>query len=633
MAAKPTMTDAELIKYILACKSEAKQAKQSRMDLNKDNYAMFQLEHDFTHKRPGQSTEVLPKVRMAVESTKSFFQQALADITDWYDILVKNSSVPEAALPIKPYEAKKLLTYFHQKSYYFSHVGSGVQSGLLGALIITKTDGKMVSAPKFTTKKTGRGKTYQKHVVKTEDKSWTLCPTIIRQEDYYPDPTGQGLYELEETVLDLHQVISMSKGDDAIYDSAAVNTLSTATTEDVLRQGDISRETGQDTVVGTAHRPKVKLLDFWGTVVNSDGDIIHENIVMTLANDTVLIRKPCPNPLWHQESPYTTAAMLEVSNSVWPVALMDAPTKLNRSIIELNNLIFDAAFKQVHAPSQIRVNDLVDVSQVSNGIEAGIKLQVKSSLPHGTKVMEPLEEVKIPPDALNVLNIYQQEFNAASLSNDLRQGVMPFRAVKATEVVEASQSITSVFQGIAKNIESRLILPELQKQLYTIAQHWDEINKDIFIALFGEARGTELSQLEPQEVFVSIVNGYRFEVYGITQTLSRSKDYQRLTTLLQTISASDILTEAFMQKYGFDKFLGEVMTSLGIDKHKLEIDMQNEVVPPPTNPMEDMGTGEDDIPTPGGVNGQMSGIQSASNVGLAEIFGTQGMPQTDFSQV
>jgi len=613
-------SEAYIIKYVGNCKREAEAVKSDRMDLNKDNYAMYQLRHDFRHKTEGQTTEVLPKVRMAVEQAKSFFQQAIADLGEWFNIEIKDTSIPEDALPIKPHEAKAMLAYQHKKSSYFSHVGNSIQSGLLGALIITKTDGKMVPQHKFEVKKSGKGKSFQKNVVAVEDKTWRLNPCVLRQEDYYPDPTGKDLYEIEYMEMDLHEVIAKSKGEDAIYDPEVVAMLSREGTKDTLRDNDKYRETGQNTS-DTKSRPVVRILEFWGSVIGDDGDMLHENVIITIANDTYLIRKPEPNGLWHQKSPINRAPILEVANSVWPIALMDAPTKIARTIIELHNLVIDAAFKRVHAISQIRVNDLADPSQVSEGIPPGTKLLVKSSLPVGGKVMEALEEADIPQDALNILNIEQQEFNAAALTNDLRQGVLSFRAVKATEVVEASQNITSMFQGMAKNIESKHIEPELELQWMTIAQNWNKISKAEFVALYGVERGSELHQLDSQDVFVSSVNGFKFEVFGISQTLAKAQDFRKLTTLLQTISASDVLIEEFIRKYDFGKLLGEIMGSLDIDKNKIAIDKAAEPAQP---------GGPQQLP-PGGPNGDMSGVAPPSAPGLADVFG-EGLPTDSFPQ-
>ena len=118
---------------------------------------------------------------------------------------------------------------------------------------------------------------------------------------------------------------------------------------------------------------------------------------------------------------------------------------------------------------------------------------------------------------------------------------------------------------------------------WTICQNWDLIDSEIFKSLFGSERGEELSKLEPQDVFVQTVNGMKFEVFGISLTLRRQADFRKWTTLLQTIGASEVLIEAFLAKYSFEKLLGEIMTSIDLNKSKIEQD-NSSGGPPAPNP-------------------------------------------------
>jgi hypothetical protein len=563
------MTDKQIIDWVISCRNEADEAKRERMLRNRDNYDMFHLRYDFSHKKQGQSTDVLSKQPMAVEQIKSFFQQALADLDEWWKADALFADAEEGML-IKPAEITKLTNYMLMKARYFTHVGNTIQSALLGSLAISKTYGRVVSKPKFVSMKKGRGKDLKRWVDKVDDKTWELCFDVVRQENFYPDPTGKCLYDIEDMWLDMHEVIALSEGDDAIYDSAMVKGLSLGGTTDILENAGKARETGQNTT-SSGHRPKVKLTEFWGTVINpTTGEVEMENCVITIANDTDILRKD-PNPLWHQRRPYNYSPLMEVANSVWHKAPMDAPTQHAKSQIEIYNLLVDAAMKQVHAVSQIRSDALKDPAQVIGGIEAGTALDVNMTLPAGAKVMESLTTVIIPPEALNIFNIMAQEFNASALTNDLRQGVMPFRAVKATEVVEASQTITSVFQGMAKNYEARQSMPELELAWMTTAQNWSSISKEEFVALFGQQRGEEMSQMSSEDVFASTVNGIKFKVYGITLTLSKAADFRKWTTLMQTLAANPMMMEEFLKKYSLGKFLGELMSTLDVDKSKLEI--------------------------------------------------------------
>lgn len=616
------LSDKGIIDWVLQCREEADEAKRERMSRNKDNFDMYHLKHDFTHKEEGQSQEILSKQSMAVEQIKSFFQQALADIGDWWQA---ESCYPDAetSMPIRPHEITKLTNYMLEKANYFSHVGNSIQSALLGSLAISKTHGCLKPKPKFVVRTKGRGKNYKKWLEKIEDKTWEMRFKNVRAEDYYPDPTGSKLYEIEDMEVDYYEVLKMSEGDDAIYEKSEVLKLSKGTVSDAQMEWDKARETGQNPA-SSGHRPKVKLTEFWGTILDKEGNVCYENCVCTLANDTYLIRKPEPNPLWHQGSPYSAAPLLEVANSVWHKALMDAPTCHNRALIEMYNLLVDAGMMEVHAVKQIRVDALDNPAQVAEGIKPGTALRVNSMLQPGTKVLEPVTTTQIPGEAFNIFNIMNQEFNASALTNDLRQGVMPFRAVKATEVVEASQTITSVFQGMAKNYEARQSVRELELAWMTVAQNWDRISKEEFISLFGKERGEQLSQLDPQDVFAATVNGVKFRVFGISLTLSKAQDFRKLTQLAQIVFSNPILAEQFMMKYDPGKFLGEIMTSLDIDKYKLEIPQSVQATMQPKEEESPMNG-----PEMGGPD-MNSQIPQAGSGSLADLFGGPQFPQTQF---
>lgn len=589
--------------FVLGVRREAEAVKQNRMMLNSDNFSMYQLEHDFSHKQKHQSKEVLGKTRLATENIKSFFQQALVDLDDWHRVCARDSS-DGSAMKVKPEEAQKLLNHMLKRAGYYSHVGNSVQNGLLGSLMVSKVHGCMKAKPKFVSRKEGRGKNFKKHVVMIEDKTWELEFDIMRQENYYPDPSGYDMFEVEDCWMPLHIVKRYAEGDEAIYDKAEVDKLQPWNGEDMKEQRK-ANETGENLPTERII-PRVKITELWGDVIDqTNGDILAENVVITLANDQYVIRKPTSNPLWHQRSPIIAAAMIEVANSVWGIAMMDAGTKHNRSLIEIFNLMLDSAMKSVWGINQLRVENLTDAKQVQDGIPWGTNLKVDASLPVGGKVLEPLLTGTVPPEAIQLYNLLNQEAMTSMMTNDMRMGAQSFRQVKATEVAAAENSITSVFQGMAKNVEEKKIQPELELAWQTIAQNWDLIDKEIFVSLFGRQRGEELATMDPQDVFVETVNGLRFEVFGISLTLRRQADFRKWTTLLQVIGGSEVLIEAFLQKYSFEKFLGEVMTALDIDKLKISAEKTAQPPGPPQAAPADQATAQ-----PGGAPGATPNMMS-----------------------
>jgi len=567
---KSASADSELVlDFIRTARDESYDSKRTRMELNKDNFNMYHLRHDFDHKQEGQSQEILSKQPMAVEQISSFFQQALVDMGSWFKIEATHAD-SEQTMIIKPHEIQKVLVRHLERNDYYTHVGNSVKSALLGSLKISKLHGKKEINPKYVAKTSGKGKTFKKKLVKIDETSFSLAVDLIPQENYYPDPTGNKLYEIEDMWMDFHELKKLAQGDTAIYDLKVVNEISKHTQEDLEEEQRKQRETNQDNPTGN-FRNRVKVTEFWGTILDKQGEILYENIVCTMANDKWLIRKPTENPLWHQGSPYNIAPLIEVPGSVWHKALMDAPTKHNAALIEIYNLMLDGAMKAVNGISQIRTSWLEDVSQVEDGLKPGTALKINDIAPPGAKVAEPVITADVPKDGLDVMNIVQQEFNASALTSDLRSGVTPFRQSSATATVEQSNTITSVFQGLAKNFESKSIQKELELSWLTIAQGWEDLDEEDLKALFGPKRGEELSALDPEDIFAATAQGLKFTVFGVSMTLNRAQDFRKLTTMLQTIGGSEVLTEAFVSKYGFPELLEEILTSLDIDKNKLEI--------------------------------------------------------------
>ena len=187
-------------------------------------------------------------------------------------------------------------------------------------------------------------------------------------------------------------------------------------------------------------------------------------------------------------------------------------------------------------------------------------------------MLERVDTTTIPPEALPVYNLLVQEFTSAVMTNDLRMGVQPQRQVKATEIIEASNASTAMFQAIAKHIEADFIKPLLEKAWLTCAQHIHEMDRDELDVLLGEKRTDEILQMGPEELFAETAGSIKFEVFGISETLSKQREFTKLQAMLQTVAASPILMEEFTKKYDFGKLLTEIVKSLDIPIYRLQHD-------------------------------------------------------------
>jgi hypothetical protein len=561
--------DAALIRITTQYRQEASDAKRDRMQKNKDNFDCYHMRESFSEKLEGQSREFLPKMAAAVDMNSIFIQQGLVDIGEWFSVDAETGMVVDA-MKVKPSEVYKLLDRQLQSIGIVQTMSNAMKLGMIGSLMIAKVGGEWVPKPKYKTKDVLRDGKYSKQLVKIEDKGWRLKIDLVRQEDYYPDPSGKGLYEIEDLYLDFHEVAALA--DQGLYDKSVLDELrGTGSNHNWDQESKKARETDQQ-VAGKHFRNVVKVTECWGSIIDEDGDIIHENVMWTIGNDRVVLQKPTPNPLWHGESPYIAKPVMDVPGSVWGKALMDAPTRLNAAINEMFNLILDGGLMSVHGIKQLRRDWLEDEKEVEDGIYAGQTLSVNSSCPPGMTALQRVDTATIPPEGINVLNLVVQEFNTAAMTNDLRMGATPFRQVKATEIVESSQTITSMFSGMAKHIEEGWVTPLLEKCWKTVAQHTKDIDVESLKTVLGSARAEELKNLDNQDLFAATVGGCKFRVFGISAVLNQQKDFAKYQGLLQTIMASPSLQETFGQKYDVVKLLEEIIKAIGIKPWKIEHD-------------------------------------------------------------
>lgn len=565
--AEESYDEGYIIRWMLQCRDEAKLSKFDRMQQNKQNFDVYHGRHDFSHKLEGQSRETLNMQAMAVESTCSFFQQALIDEGDWFDIRALDPA-NEERLKVRPEIVHDLIQHELERAKMLRHVGLGVKSGILGALWITKVHGEYKPIPAYVVNRDPSSR--KARLKKVDKKSWQLRLDVVNQQHYYPDPTGAGLYEIEEMWVDYHVVCALAEGKDAIYSKDVVDELEGyGGSEDAEEELDQRRRTGQNAAPHD-YRKRIKLTEYWGNILGEDGEIIAENIVCTLANEKFLIRSPTKNPNWHQTSPYVVTPIIDLPDAVWPKALADAGTRHNIALNEIYNLMLDGGMRSVNGIAMVRPDWLEDPMELEGGIKPGTTFKVNSACPPGAKAYEVVKSGELPPDAQNMFNIQRQEFNASMLTSDIRSGIQPRRDVPATQIVETSQSITSVFKGICEQIEQNGIKAILMKSGQTIMQFSDEIEESEVRAVLGD-RADSFLKLTPEERFAETVQGVKYEVYGISQHLAKAQDAQKIALAMQTIGASPTYMEAFVQEYSVSKVIAQYLKSIGINVRAIEI--------------------------------------------------------------
>ena len=574
----PSGASLTVIQAVNRYRHEAEDAKIDRVIKNRSNRDMFLGRQDWSHKQEGQSTEFIPKVPVAVEQMCSFVKKGLITFGDWFSIDLDRS----LSLVVDGAQIREVLKCFlndlwerNNKSNRFHLVISdAVKQGLLESLMILKVHGGMMPfrEPIFT--EGDRATRTDNTLEFNETKVWRLRIDLVPFEDYYPDPTGNGLYEIHRVERDLHEIIEAAE--DGMYDMDAVKQLigSSNQRSDDEKRRDQDRNQPETTPPG--FRKKVVIDEFWGTLLNDDGTVAMRNCVCTVANERYLIRPPEPNPFWHQGSPFCVAPLIRVPLSVWHKALYDHGSDLNRAINELFNLMIDGGLASVWGIKQLRMEDLEDPSQVAGGVKQGTTLIVKQTLPHNGKVMETVATGEVPRDAMAMYEAMNREFNQAVLTNEMKIGQLPPRRVLATEVVEVTQSQAVTLDGIVGDLDD-FMSSILRKSWLTILQNADDVPNHAWTSILDRRVAMMIMRASPEERYALFADKSQFRVSGLSATLAKAMDFQKSIALMQVVQQNPFLGRAFAVKYSADKHLRKLMNYLNMNPDDMEKDLDEKL--------------------------------------------------------
>jgi hypothetical protein len=584
-------------------KAEAQKARVPRLRQNKRNWDAFMGMQDWSHKQKGQSKEFLPKIAMAAEQIGAFIERGLTDFGDWFSVDLNNEAIMGDA------QARKLMQYQLDRSTsnggsadedFAALMADAVKVALLGSLMILKVFGRDTTKHTFAAE---RGyqlipqpdgsamPTITHNLVRKQINTWQLVIDLIPPEDYLPDPTGRGLYEMHEPERDLWEVQEMA--DAGVYDPEVVAQIEEdyhQLEEQYYSTQEQDREARQ--AVNPGFRKRVVLLEFWGTLLDTRGRVAEKNVVCTMANNKYLIRPPEPNPFWHGERPFVTRPLLRVPFSTWHKALFDHAVDLNLALNELYNLMLDGGVASVWGIKQLRPEYLEDPRQVKDGIPQGETLLVKDGTPVGAKVLEQVATGQVPPDAMALFQATDLEFQQATQANALFRGQAPPKDITATAVVEAQQQSNTFFDGMIKDTE-KLITKVLSLSWDNMMQFLDNADAEEIVAAIGERAALALAQMSPAERYEQLA-GCKFKVSGLSTVLARVRDFQKLMSLMQAVGQNPLLLQAFMQRFSPQKIVAYLFKSLNIDPTTIEQDEQEQAQAPQMMQqlMQLMGQGE-----------------------------------------
>jgi hypothetical protein len=554
-------SDLTVLRAITEYKREATDAKDSRMKQDRKNWDMYLNRQDFSDKQEGQSQESLPKTTMAVEQIAAFVRKALTNFGDWFKMEYKGE-----VAGIKSSDLTSYMKWYLEEKLDFPHfVSDAIKTGLLKSLLIAKVYGREVPEVSYEAVEGEMGM----ELAEITNTKYEIAVDLVDPKNYYPDPTGAGLYEIHETHKDYHLAVEGAKNGD--YSLAAVESIE----EDYKvteKEWEDAKQKNQDYSNPPSFRKKIQLDELWGTILNDDGTIASRNVRATMANGKYLIKEPENNPRWDGESPFVVTPLVRVPFSVWHRAFFDHVVDLNIAVNELFNLMLDGGMASVWGINALDVDALSDPGQVSNGIPQGTTLLVKSGgAADLDNVFKQVSKGTAPRDAIMMYDILDREYQSASLLNSFRFGLIPGKEVKATEVLEASQSASNYFESMVAEVEGNFIKNLIRKIWVSMLQASDDFTVPELKKHMSEEGAMALASMSPEERFASLMPESDVKVFGLTAVLARAKEFQKMMALLQLVSTNPLLSEPFLAKFSMEKVLDQIMKSLNVNPDSISL--------------------------------------------------------------
>lgn len=210
------------------------------------------------------------------------------------------------------------------------------------------------------------------------------------------------------------------------------------------------------------YRKRVEVCEFWGDIVDEDGVLLDRNVVVTIANEEVLLRY-VRNPFTHQKRPYIMFSPLSVPFRFPGMGLAEAILGIQDAINQIVSAQLDNLKYQLMPIFALNPNAIDNMDELSyNGLKPGTVVLTR----------DPGAFVKIAMGddmqaAFTEMDLLQDASRRSTGISNLLEGSLSKRFMTASEVLLKNREASLHFRSIAKDLAS-LVLQPLKELAYSL---------------------------------------------------------------------------------------------------------------------------------------------------------------------
>lgn len=551
---------AKIVEVLKDYLNESREAAREWQDKAGDTWDMIHGKIDWSHKAADQSRIHLNKVGLGLERIKSQFYQGLINFDEYFKI------IPQEGLE------SDLMNAGDAQRFLMRLVGN---MDLKTSIVETIGNGAVENVA------VSKLQVVNEKIKGRNNMSIKVVPLTIR--DYYFDPTMKGLYEFHESEIDKYELIKLSdeKPTNAKpYIKSVVEKLeSSIRYEKAQEQDDKGNELH---LRSSARRKSIVIHEFWGTILDDNGSIMEyegpdgkfplENVIITMANEEVLISEPKKNPRLNGLSPFVASRILRLRDNPYGRSLLGPGVDANRAEDELVSALVDGSLKATYNVAALKIHGLVDPKQATGGIRPGQTLYQNDSLAPNEKLFESQPTGAVPSDALSVLGIIQRSGAENMMSNEIAlSGGLPSKQVRATELVQSQNAVGGLFEFFAALVEDTYLEKLIEQIFQEGLQHKNLLNdQDLMYIFNGDAeKAAAFKKATAKQVFDELSHSFRFRGKGVRGIAANQRQAQLLINMFNIIASNPVLQGMF-ERTGFNGMMMfvDVIKGFGFDGEK-----------------------------------------------------------------
>jgi hypothetical protein len=282
----------------------------------------------------------------------------------------------------------------------------------------------------------------------------------------------------------------------------------------------------------TAFRHAVRVVEFWGVVLDKNGDLLLPDARFTVAGD-VLIRNPEPNPFITLRWPGISFSPLPDLFSFDGHGIIETSLLLWLNTCNLMSLHMDDLSWRVNKLREIDRMDLEDPTDVAMFPGKTVFRSPRAKTPPGQSVVKEVFSSQSTNEALATLQHWDQRRENSSFVNQFVAGQRGTRTqiTKGEVEIKTGQSMT-IFDSIGEDVEEGgMNVLKATKEI--LLQNWSELSKPTITRILNSPAAIAFSQLSLDQRKELLHANCDVKVQGVSAQIKNSELVPRYQALMK----------------------------------------------------------------------------------------------------